>query len=346
MIAVRLYGKNDIRVEEIPKPTIAEDEILLKVKAASICGTDVRMYQNGYTGITPDSPRILGHEFSGVIEQVGVNVSGYHRGQRVTVAPNMGCGICRQCVSGNTHLCPTYRAFGVNIDGGFAEYVRIPAEAIRQGNVAELAEQVSFEEAALNEPLSCVYNGTEHCLIRPGDSVVVIGAGPIGTMHGLLAKMAGAGKVFYSDLSADRLQAVIKLNPFFKALSGDLKEAVMCETDGEGADVVITACPSPAAQAQAPELCAIGGRVNFFGGIPADRQPVPINTNLVHYKQLILTGTTRASVTQFRKTLSFIRSGILDVKPLITGRFPLTDFMSGLDRAIRAEGMKNVLLMD
>ena len=120
----------------------------------------------------------------------------------------------------------------------------------------------------------------------------------------------------------------------------------MRETDGEGADVVITACPSPAAQAQAPELCAIGGRVNFFGGIPADRQPVPINTNLVHYKQLILTGTTRASVTQFRKTLSFIRSGILDVKPLITGRFPLTDFMSGLDRAIRAEGMKNVLLMD
>ena len=327
-------------------PEINEEEILLKVKAASICGTDVRMFQNGAAGITPDHPLVLGHEFSGVIAQVGKRVTAYRVGQRITVAPNMGCGVCKQCVSGNTHLCPTYRAFGINLDGGFAEYVKIPAEAIRQGNIAELPEQVSFEEAALNEPLSCVYNGTEHCHIKPGDRVLVIGAGPIGIMHGLLAKMSGAGAVYYSDLSADRLKTAAEIDPFFRPLTGDLKEAVLRETDGEGLDVVITACPSPAAQMIAPELCAIGGRVIFFGGVPASKQPVGINTNLIHYKQLILTGTTRASLAQFRKTLSFIAAGILPVKPLITGRFALTDFRAGLEKAIRADGMKNLIQMD
>lgn len=346
MIAVRLYGKEDIRIENVPVPEIQDDEMLLKVKAASICGTDVRMFQNGAKGITPESPIILGHEFSGVIERIGKRVERYRVGQSVTVAPNMGCGVCNPCVSGNTHLCPTYRAFGINIDGGFAEYVKIPAEAIRQGNIAELPDQVSFEEAALNEPLSCVYNGTEHCFIRPGDKVLIIGAGPIGIMHGLLAKMSGAGAVFYSDLSSERLEFAMRIEPFFKPLRDDLKEAVLRETGGEGMDVVITACPSPAAQMAAPELCAIGGRVNFFGGVPSDRQPIGINTNLIHYKQLILTGTTRASLTQFRKTLSFIASGILNVKPLITGRFRLNDFQSGLRKAIRAEGMKNVILMN
>lgn len=346
MLAVRLYGKNDLRIEQIPVPQIHEDEILLKVKAASICGTDVRMFQNGYSGVTSENPIVLGHEFSGVIKQIGKCVNTYRVGQRVTVAPNMGCGICKQCVSGSTHLCPTYRAFGINMDGGFAEYVKIPVEAIRQGNIAVLPNQVSFEEAALNEPLSCVYNGTEHCQIKPGDRVLVIGAGPIGIMHGLLAKMSGAGAVYYSDLSMERLETASVIEPFFRPLTGDLKEAIMRETDGEGVDVVITACPSPAAQMIAPELCAIGGRVNFFGGVPAGKQPIGINSNLIHYKQLVLTGTTRASLTQFRKTLSFISSGILNVKPLITGLFSLTDFKSGLEKAIRANGMKNIIRMD
>ena len=119
----------------------------------------------------------------------------------------------------------------------------------------------------------------------------------------------------------------------------------MNETNGEGVDVVITACPSSEAQGMAPELCAIGGRVNFFGGVPASKQPVGIDTNLVHYKQLILTGTTRASLTQFRKTLSFVESGILNVQPLISNRIPLKDFVEGIEKASAADGMKNVIVL-
>ena len=345
MLAARLYGVNDIRLEDVPVPQIRSDELLLRVRAASICGTDIRMIRNGYGNISQENPRILGHELAGEIADVGCDVTEYTVGQRVTVAPNMGCGVCNQCVSGKTHMCKTYRALGINMDGGFAEYVKIPAVAIRQGNIAILPDHVSYEEAALNEPLSCVYNGSEQCAIRPGDFVLVIGAGPIGIMHGMLAKMAGAGRVYFNDLSKDRLEMVKKIDSTFITIQNDLEETIMKETNGEGVDVVITACPSPEVQSLAPELCNIGGRVNFFGGVPASRQPVGIDTNLVHYKQLILTGTTRASLMQFRKTLSFVESGILNVKQLISNRIPLKDFKEGIEKASAADGMKNVIVL-
>ena len=181
MKAVRLYGVCDLRQEEIPTPHAGPGEILLRVKATALCGTDVRMYLNGAAGIDQDHPRVIGHEISGVIEEMGEGVQGYEQGQRVCVAPNFGCGVCDSCVSGNTHLCGSYQALGINLDGGLAEYVLVPARAVSQGNVAAMADHVSFEEASIVEPLSCVYNGQEQVGIRPGDEVLVIGAGPIGT---------------------------------------------------------------------------------------------------------------------------------------------------------------------
>ena len=213
MLAARMYGAGDIRLEEMPVPAIGEQELLLKIKAAAICGTDVRMFTNGAAGIDPEHPRVLGHEIAGVIEAVGAGVTGYHKGQRVAVAPNMGCGICDCCVRGDGHLCPTYKALGINLDGGFAEYCVIPEAAVRGGNVTVLDDEVSFEEAAVNEPLSCVCNGFERAAIRPGDFVLVFGAGPIGILHLALARMAGAGKVMVSDPIDARLQAVKALYP-------------------------------------------------------------------------------------------------------------------------------------
>jgi L-iditol 2-dehydrogenase len=347
MLAARLYDKNDMRVEQIAKPVIKEDEILLQVKSAAICGTDVRMLKNGYRGITPETPRTLGHELSGIIAEVGSRVSQYKAGMRVTVAPNMGCGVCNACVRGDGHLCSSYKALGINLDGGFAEYVVIPAEAVSRGNIAELADHVSFEEAAMNEALSCVYNGFQKCDIHPGDTVLVIGAGPIGIMHAKLAKMAGASRVFINDLSQERLAVCREIDPFFTTLgSANLKDDIMKATNGEGVDVCITACPSPDAQMLALEITAVNGRINFFGGLPADRQNVPINTNLIHYKQLIVTGSTRASVLQFRKTLEFISSGILDVKGLISNRIPLREINRGFELASDARGLKNVIVME
>jgi len=347
MLASYLYGQKDLRLKEVSIPEINDNEILLKVKSAAICGTDIRMINNGYNGITEETPRILGHEIAGIIEKIGKNINKYSVGMRVAVAPNMGCGVCSQCVSGNTQLCEEYHALGINLDGGFAEYVKIPEDACRQGNIIELSKNVSFDEAALNEPLSCVYNGFTKCDIKPGDTVLVIGTGPIGIMHAKLAKMAGAAKVMINDISKERLEVCRKIDSSFIILqSENLKEQVMSQTSGRGLDVCITACPSPQAQADSLEMMATGGRVNFFGGLPASKEIVGINTNLVHYKQLILTGSARASLSQYRKTLDFISSGILNVKDLISARFPLDKIEEGVQLATRVEGLKNIIYFE
>jgi L-iditol 2-dehydrogenase len=346
MLAALLYGKNDLRIEDVKTPEAGPGEVLLQVKKAAICGTDVRMLKNGYTGVGPDSPRILGHEMSGVIAEIGANVEGYKKGMRVTVAPNMGCGICNACVRGDSHLCPIYRALGVNINGGFAEYVVVPELAVSHGNIIEIPEHISFEEAALNEPLSCAYNGFERSCTRPGDRVLIIGAGPIGLMHAMLAKMGGASKVYINDLSAGRLEVCRGVDKSFITVPSDgLKDFIDKDTGGEGVDVCITANPAPAAQELALELACVNGRVIFFGGLPAERQPVSLNSNLIHYKQLIVSGTTRASLSQYRKTLGFISSGIIDLKRLVTEEFPLREIDRAFEYASNVKGLKNIIAM-
>lgn len=345
MLAAKMYGKNDIRLEEIPRPVVGAGELLVRVKAAAICGTDVRMLQNGASGISVQSPRILGHEFSGVIEELGAGVRDYRPGQRVAVAPNMGCGVCEQCVSGNGHLCKSYRALGINLDGAFAEYVVIPERAVRGGNVCALEDHVSFQEGAVNEALSCVCNGFERSDIRPGQSVLVIGAGPIGIMHAMMARMAGASMVLVSDLSQERLDMCRQVDDSFCTVREAVQETVEEMTKGHGVDVCITACASPQAQETALEVAAVGARVIFFGGIPADRQNVPLNTNLIHYKQLLVSGTTRASLSQYRRTLHYITAGVLDVKRLITRTMPLQEIGKGFQYAACGAGLKNVICM-
>jgi len=345
MLAARMYGKNDVRIEEIPIPVPKKGELLIKVAIAAVCGTDVRMISNGVEGIDELHPRILGHEIAGTIVKLGEGVVEYKVGQRVAIAPNIGCGICDSCVRGNGHLCPEYQALGINIDGGFAEYCIIPEKAVRGGNVCVLNDQVTFEEGAINEPLSCVCNGFEHANIQPGDNVLIIGAGPIGIMHCALALMAGA-KVYLNDISKERLLEAQRLYPKINPIFSNLKDSFMNITNGYGADVIITACPIPEVQSQALELAALGGRIIFFGGIPANKEPVKIDTNIVHYKQLILSGTTRASLMQYRKTLKYITNGELEVKSMVTARYKLTDFDEAFNNAKSGFGLKNVIIFE
>ena len=230
------------------------------------------------------------------------------------------------------------------MDGAFAEYVKVPKEAIIYGNLMVMPEGVTAEEAAVNEPLSCAYNGSLKCDIKPGEYVLVVGAGPIGIMHAMLAKMAGAAKVMMNDLSAERLAECEKIIPGIVTYCGeDLPGFVKEQTRGKGLDVAITACPVPAVQAAMLPLMNYGGRVNFFGGIPASKQPVPIDTNLVHYKELFLTGSTRASICQFRQTLDFVSEGLIDIKSIITGHYDIKDILVAFDNAKAAKGLKNVI---
>jgi len=346
VLAARLHGKKDLRVEEVPTPSAGAGEILLKIRCASICGTDVRMYQNG-RGAGGEPPLVLGHEISGEIVAVGAGVSSFGQGARVAVEPNIGCGVCDLCVSGSTHLCPDYLALGIHIDGGFAQYARIPAGFVRQGNVVEIASGVSFEEAALAEPLSCVYSAFERSQLRPGDTVLVIGAGPIGIMHAKLARLGGAAKVMVNDLDAKRLEQCRAIDGSFITLTGEnLKEKVFDLTGGRGVDVCITACAAPAAQEASIDLAAVNGRVIFFGGLPKDKSLVRIDGNKIHYRQITVTGTTRASLAAYRRTLELVAGGLVGLKDLISSVCSIQQCPQAVENASKGQGLKSVIRFD
>ena len=320
-----LTGKESIVIHDTPVPEIDSGDVLLQVKSAFVCGTDVRFYLNGKPGVDEEHPRVLGHEFAGIIHSIGDRVNGYSPGMAVAVAPNFGCGICDLCVSGHSEMCKKSEALGVSLDGGFAEYVRIPEAAVRQGNLALIPDGVSFSEAALAEPLSCVYNAYEKIGIYPGDTVVVIGSGPIGIMHSMIALMAGAANVFISDVSEQRMDLACSIDARIQKLpAGATQLAVLKEkTKGKLANLVITAASVGAIQERAFSLAGQNGRVMFFGGLPSGKSVVQLDTNEIHYKQLLVAGTTRQSLRQYRTCLDLIGNGAMDIRKIITAESTL-----------------------
>jgi L-iditol 2-dehydrogenase len=327
MKAAVFYAPGDIRLQDIPRPAPGACEALLRIGSVGICGTDLRILAAGHRRIPPGTPRVLGHELAGEIVEIGQEVVGLSVGMHVGVAPNIGCGVCAQCAAGWTNLCPDYAAFGVSLDGGFAEYMLITEEAIRQGNVVEKPDNVPDHIAALAEPLSCCINGQEALRIGPGDAVLVVGAGPIGLMHVQLAKISGARQVIVSDSLDRRLEqaeaagADILINP----QKGHLAAVVH-----QGVDAIIIAAPAPEAQEQALALASPRGRINLFGGLPDDSSIIRFDSNLVHYKQLVVTGTTGSNMRHYRAAMDLIGSGRVRLEPLSSVRLPLEQIHEGI----------------
>jgi L-iditol 2-dehydrogenase len=345
MLAAVYHGPNDLRVEQFPTPSPEPGEMLVKVNSASICGTDIRIYHGNHRMFPAGTVRIPGHEVVGTVAEVGAGLNGYSEGQRVFIAPNMGCGHCAQCVSGNSNLCANYDAIGVTIDGGFAEYLRIPAKSIQQGNVIIISDSVDPAVAALVEPFACVLRGQNALHIQPGEVVLVIGAGPIGVMHTKLAKARGAGRVIVSEPSPDRAAQVGRMGAdrVVNPIEEDLKAVLDQESQGRGADAIIVAAPSHIAQESALTLAAIGGRINFFGGLPKDRPTIHFDSNIVHYKELVITGTTACSTNDCRQASRLIDSGVVDLADLISQRFPLSEALAAFAAAEDRKSLKIVL---
>ena len=345
MLAAVYHGPNDLRLENVPIPEIEPGEILVKVISASICGTDLRIFHGNHRMYPPGTVRIPGHEVVGTVAALGAEVQNYSIGQRVFIAPNTGCGHCLQCVSGNNNLCANYDAIGVTSDGGFAEYVRIPANSVRQGNVIPISESVDPAVAALVEPFACVVRGQNALHMHTGEVVLIMGAGPIGIMHMKLAKASGAGRVIISEPVAERAAQAARMGAdrVINPAQEDLKSVLNEESQGNGADIVIVAAPVQAAQESALDLAAIGGRINYFGGLPKDKPMIQFNSNLVHYKELIVTGTTACSTADCWQAIQIIDSGLVDLTDVVSQRFPLKDALQAFAAAEDRKSLKIVM---
>jgi len=341
MLALKLYGKEDLRLVKVNVPRLETSGAILKVGATSICASDIKAY---VTGARTKIPIILGHEFAGEVVEASEEFKDYV-GKRVAVNPNIFCGKCEYCLQGEHVLCPNRYAIGIDVDGSFAEYVMIPGQAFKVGCVHEIPENLSYEETSLTEPLSACFRGQRKLGIKPGDIVAIIGAGPIGIMHLKLAKAAGASKVIISEIDerrckiAEDLGADYVVNP----TKENLEKKILELTSGRGADAVIVAVGIGQAQKDALRIVARGGRVNFFAGLPAGKEEVLINTNLIHYKQITVLGTSMQTPYEFKKALDLMASGVIDVKPLITHRYSLGNGAEAFRVAMKAEGLKVII---
>jgi len=345
MLAAVYHGAKDLRVEEVSMPKIGAGDLLLRVNDASICGTDLRIYQGSHRKYPEGTVRVPGHEVVGTIEELGSGVQGFSLGQRVFVAPNMGCGHCRQCISGNNNLCADYEAIGISMNGGFAQFLRVPEKAILQGNVIPLREGVDSAEGALIEPFACVLRGQNALGIQPGESVLIIGAGPIGVTHIKMAHLHGAGRVIVSELTPERQAQAAHLGAdrVVNPSAEDLAQVVAEETQGRGVDVVIVAAPAPAAQESALQLAAISGRINFFGGLPQGRSAIQFDSNIVHYKELRVTATSACSTANCMQAAEIVNSGQVHLRDLVSQRFPLAQAVAAFAAAQDYKSLKVVL---
>jgi L-iditol 2-dehydrogenase len=341
MLAARFHAPGDVRLEDVAEPTAGPGDVVIRVRNCSTCGTDVKISRSGHHHIVP--PRTMGHEIAGEITEVGEGVSGWSPGDRVQVIAAIPDGTCPDCRAGRFTVCPHQTSMGYHYDGAFAPYCRVPAQVLAVDGLHRIPEGVSFAEASVAEPLACVINGQELARVGKGDDVVVLGAGPIGCLHIRVARAAGANRVFLVDLNPDRLeQAAAVAAPDVAICSAydDPIAAVLAHTDGRGVDVAITATAAGAAQEQALQMLARRGRLSLFGGLPKDKPTITLDSNLVHYRELLLVGANGSSPEHNARALDHIATGLVPVADLITHRLPLADVLEGIEIVARGEAIK------
>jgi L-iditol 2-dehydrogenase len=343
MKAAVFHGPNDLKLEEVEKPQISENEVLVKVNASAICGTDVRIYEGKKTkGVR--TPSIIGHELVGTVVETGEHVKDFVLGDRVGIMPVIPCRKCHYCLNGRENVCANRTAIGYEYDGGFAEYVKIPGAAVEAGNLVKLPDNISFEQAVVTEPLACCLNGQRKANVQMGDVVVVVGGGPIGLMHVQLSKIAGAKSVILSEPIEHRREkailagADIAVDPEQESLH----DIVLSETDGLGADVVIMAIGVPFLVNSSANLLKKGGTLNLFAGFTKGVLS-EVDPNVIHYNEINVNGTSALTRADYHKSLSLIASGQINTEVLTTTGYSLESIEKAITDVRNGNGMKSVL---
>ncbi len=346
MKAASVVSPGNLRIIEKPVKACPPDSMLIKVEACTICGTDLRIYKKG----DPRAryPIVIGHEIAGTIAEVGKALQGYSEGESVCVAPGHGCGECKYCVSGHSTVClNSHPSIGFASDGGFAQYMVPPPNVVKLGFVNRIPEGLSFDHASLSEITACCLNAQENCPVNEADTVIIFGAGPAGCIHSILSKIKGAKKVLMTARTLSRLKMVYErlgsIDRIIASNNENLKTAVMEETSGLGADVIYVCAPSSDAQQQAIELAAPRARINFFAGLPKDNSRIDIDANIIHYKELFVSGASSSLARLNREALELLAHRKLNAEKLITHTFPLDRIHEGFKVVEDKTGIKVVI---
>lgn len=320
MTAAVLYGKEDLRIERLPVPAAGPGEIVVRVAAALTCGTDLKVYRRGYHAKMLKPPIPFGHELAGFVEEVGAGVTKFRAGDRVVALNSAPCDACYYCRHNQQNLCDDL----LFNNGAYAEYIRIPARIVEK-NTLHVPARVPFEHAALTEPLACVVRGLEESNAQAGDSVVVIGAGPIGLMFIHTAQLEGlhVTAVVKRDEQVEAARIFGAEHVVQTTTVDDVVAAVRALTPGQrGVDIAIEAVATPATWQQAVEMVRKGGTVNFFGGCAAGTK-VELDTNRLHYNDITLKASFHHTPATARTAFDLIASGRFKCREYITGRAPL-----------------------
>lgn len=343
MKAAVVHGKNDIRIEDdYPTPRARAGEMIVKVNVSGICATDVKTLLG--QGLPKNLPTILGHEVVGEVFEKGEGVSNFEIGERVAVYPIAVCGECDYCKKGRHNLCMKEFGLGHGIDGGFAEYVRLPRQILDIDGVSRLPADLSDEKAVLSEPLSCGIAALRANKVQPGDTVLIVGAGPMGLMHLKVNQWAGAN-VIMADRLDGRLQTAAQMGAdvCINVTRNDLLQTLNELTNGAGAEVVIVSLGIPQIIEDSLKFVRKGGIFNIFGGPPAN-QPITIDPRWVHYNEIHITGTFAATPHDFKKTLNLITTDAIKVEDLISHRFTLDNMLDAVEKAKNHEMIKGIVL--
>jgi len=340
MTAAVLYGMNDIRVEKVPVPKPSVQEVLIKVHACAICGTDPKIISGGCEGMPPYGSFIPGHEYSGEIVALGPGVKDCKIGDRVAIESHKGCGYCMNCKSGKYTICLNYgkpetghRHYGLTTNGGYAQYV-----VNHVSTLYKISDNVSYEDATLVTTAACVHYAIDNIgRFLGGETVAVFGPGPIGLMAVQLSKSLGAGKVYLIGTRNSRLEVGRKLGAdmTININEEDPLEVILNDTNGLGVELVFECSGAPLAVEQAYEMVMRGGRLSFIAS--SLDNPTPDHRKLV-LDDIKAAGVRGEGFGICRRSLALFEMGKIKAKPLITHHFPLTEINEGLDTYIQRKG--------
>lgn len=340
MRAVILAGPNDFAPGEIEKPAIGDNDLLLEMKKAAICGTDIRILE-GTKNKGVRYPSVIGHEMCGIICKVGKNVKGYQVGEKIAIANVIPCHSCHSCLTGRENACLNRKAIGYEFNGGFEEYVLIPDICIQSGNVIKLPEHVSFAEGALIEPLSCCIRGLKNAGTGFNDTVLIVGAGPIGLMHLQLSKIVGAKEVIVSEPIESRREKAKRLGAdcVVDPTKENLEEIIKERTGGLGADVIVMAIGVPAIINSTLKLCKKGGTVNLFAGF-AGTGEAKIEVNTIHYNEINVNGSTAYKREDYLEAADMVINQRVNLEEIVTHTYKIEEFQDAYNVCKSGEGLK------